>query len=201
MRERNKRPLITGELLSRYFIIVSCDATHFCSTPSVWQNETCGLMRLLLLRLDHRELGKDARPSTNVIAKPRVLMFNNWLGWRGLGMMTGTGSRMRVRLRYKMSSCENRSFGRLSVGFAQRCKKRMNCSRRLWVMWGMVCLVKGPPWCQHRDWYMVSSLMTKHVKPLRSGRAAGSDGAGVHSAQFRKLQRWDQRWTLKSQHL
>lgn len=35
---------------------------------------------------------------------------------------------------------------------------------------------------------MVSSLMTKHVKPLRSGRAAGSDGAGVHSAQFRKLQ-------------
>lgn len=38
-----------------------------------------------------------------------------------------------------------------------------------------------------RDWYMVSSLMRKHVEPLRSGRAAGSDGAALHSAQFRKL--------------
>lgn len=161
MREWNKRPLIMGELLSRYFIIGSRDVSHFCSTPSAWQNSTCGFMCLLLLWLDHRELGKDARPSTNVIAKPRVLMFNNWLGWRGLGMMTGTCSRTRVRLRYKMSSCENRSFDRLSFGFAHRCKKRMNCSRWLWVMWGMVYLVKGPPWCQHRDWDMVSSLMTK----------------------------------------
>lgn len=35
---------------------------------------------------------------------------------------------------------------------------------------------------------MVSSLMTKHVSLLGRGRAAGSDGAQVHSAQFRKLQ-------------
>lgn len=41
---------------------------------------------------------------------------------------------------------------------------------------------------RERDWYMVSSLMTKHVRPLGRGRTAGSDGVGVHSAQFRKLQ-------------
>lgn len=46
------------------------------------------------------------------------------------------------------------------------------------------------PWCQQRgiDWYMVFSLTTQHVGPLGRGRAAGSDGAGVHSAQFRILQ-------------
>lgn len=34
---------------------------------------------------------------------------------------------------------------------------------------------------------MVSSLMTKHINPLGRGRAAGSDGAGEHTVQFRKL--------------
>lgn len=35
---------------------------------------------------------------------------------------------------------------------------------------------------------MVSFLMRKHVRPLGRGRAAGNDGARVHSAQFRKFQ-------------
>lgn len=149
MRELNKRPLMTGELLCRYFKIVSCDATHFCSRPNVWLNWTCGVMCLLLMWLDHREGGKDARPSSNVRGKPQVLMFNNWLGWRsGLAVMTGTGWDWDIRwARVKTQAstvCRSALLNDARKGWTVRA----DCE---WVMWGMVYLVKGPPWCQHRE--------------------------------------------------
>lgn len=47
-----------------------------------------------------------------------------------------------VRWAIRWARVKTEAFDRLSVAFAQRCKKRMNCSRWPWVMWATVYLVK-----------------------------------------------------------
>lgn len=116
-------------------------------------------------------------------------MFNNWLGWRSLlRLMTGTSTGTCDR---RGACVKNESFGRLSAGFTQRCKDDLFTLTVSHVTDGWSS--KGASMVstqKERDWYMVSSLMTKHVSPLRRDRVAGSDRAGERSTQFRKLPRW-----------